>query len=197
MIRKLYGKAQEEAMIWLRVAEDVARRSLCLRQKCGAVIVSSGNDMLGFGYNSPPNDKKLEKCLKDEIKEAIINAIKNDKEIKITNPTCCLHAEERAVLNALENKTDPCAKKEDLFKGSCIYYVSLGKDDNMMPSGRPWCTRCSTLALDIGISEWCMFHAEGVWKLGQGAYLYSTIEYNEVSFNYHKPSLDDSFVCKK
>jgi dCMP deaminase len=39
---------------WLRVAEAVARRSLCVRAEVGAVVVGPGNRVVATGYNGPP-----------------------------------------------------------------------------------------------------------------------------------------------
>lgn len=40
---------------WLQVARTVAQRSLCERDKVGAVIVSKTNRLLETGYNGPPS----------------------------------------------------------------------------------------------------------------------------------------------
>lgn len=39
---------------WMQVARTVAQRSLCERDKVGAVIVSKTNRLLETGYNGPP-----------------------------------------------------------------------------------------------------------------------------------------------
>lgn len=39
---------------WLEVAATVAKRSLCDRDKVGAVIVNSSNRIVATGYNGPP-----------------------------------------------------------------------------------------------------------------------------------------------
>lgn len=39
---------------WLNVAEVVARRSLCVRDQVGAVIVDARNRIVATGYNGPP-----------------------------------------------------------------------------------------------------------------------------------------------
>ena len=39
---------------WLSVARTIARRSLCSRDKVGAVIVSATNRLLETAYNGPP-----------------------------------------------------------------------------------------------------------------------------------------------
>lgn len=40
---------------WLTVARTVAQRSLCERDKVGAVVVSKSNRLLETGYNGPPS----------------------------------------------------------------------------------------------------------------------------------------------
>lgn len=40
--------------IWLRVADDVSNRSLCIRAQVGAVIVDTQNRIISTGYNGPP-----------------------------------------------------------------------------------------------------------------------------------------------
>ena len=39
---------------WLQVAQVVAERSLCIRRKVGAVIVTADNRPVSIGYNGPP-----------------------------------------------------------------------------------------------------------------------------------------------
>jgi dCMP deaminase len=39
---------------WLNVADVVARRSLCVRDQVGAVIVNVSNRIVATGYNGPP-----------------------------------------------------------------------------------------------------------------------------------------------
>lgn len=40
---------------WLEVANVVAKRSLCVRDQVGAVIVSATNRIISTGYNGPPS----------------------------------------------------------------------------------------------------------------------------------------------
>ena len=40
---------------WLEVANVVAKRSLCVRDQVGAVIVSTANRIISTGYNGPPS----------------------------------------------------------------------------------------------------------------------------------------------
>ena len=73
-----------------------ALKSTCLRSKCGSVIIKNGK-IIGKGFNSPPkNLESQRKCLQ------------NKKEIdeKVADKTYCVHAEQRAIINALENNSD-------------------------------------------------------------------------------------------
>jgi len=140
---------------------SIAANSLCLRSKCGAKIVNNfdGNHIdLGAGFNSPPGNKKLEKCLKDELPEDF----KSDK-------TCCVHAEQRAIKNAINNYG------EKMLDGSTIYFARLDLNDKLLYAGKPYCTICSKEALDAGIKNWVLLHKEGF-------YSYDADEYNEISF---------------
>lgn len=184
--------------MWFDHARECAVKSLCLRGKCGAIIVGKNFTILGIGWNSPPNNVPPTVCRKDAIKQAIIRGIKEGKEVKIHNATCCVHAEERAIINALENKPSDYIDAEDLFEGSSLYFVAIDEKGNIKPSGHPWCTRCSNLALDVGIEKWYIYHAENVWSLGKGIYVYSAFEYNEVSFEYHLGGdLQEKFIPKR
>lgn len=44
---------------WMNVAMVVAERSLCDRDKVGAVVVSAGNRIVDTGYNGPPRGMPL------------------------------------------------------------------------------------------------------------------------------------------
>jgi hypothetical protein len=59
--------------------------------------------------------------------------------------------------------------------GSRLYFIRLGEDGKKSPAGKPYCTICSKMALDSGISEFVLWHKEGIC-------VYDTEEYNELSF---------------
>jgi len=119
--------------------------------------------IIGEGYNSKPCNE-IGKCTKDEVSPLF----KSDR-------TCCVHAEQRAIMDALE-------RNPDQLPGSTIYYLRL--DNNNIPtfSGEPYCTICSKMALDVGISKFVLY-------LKQGWTDYDTKYYNDLSFNYGKPRL--------
>lgn len=139
----------------------VAKLSTCKRSKCGSVIVKKyyerETEIIAEGYNSMPCDETGE-CFKDSLP----SNFKSDK-------TCCVHAEQRAILDALE-------KGQDLL-ATDIYFIRLDENDNPIPAGEPYCTICSKMALDVGISRFVLWHKEG-WTS------YDTKYYNELSFKY-------------
>ena len=139
-------------------AAKLALNSECLKDKCGSVIVHN-NQIIGRGFNSPPGDKSIEYCLKETLPEDF----KSEKH-------CCIHAEQRAVMDALKNY--PNLKK---YKDTRIYFTRADKDGKILMSGRPYCTICSKMALDAGIKEWALRHNLGI-------FVYGAEEYNSTSF---------------
>ena len=141
-------------------AGKVAEQALCLRDKCGAVVVSSC-EIIGRGYNAPPlDDIENRKCHLDLV---MSQKPKSDR-------TCCLHAEWRAILEAV---------KTDTIIGSTLYFVRVDEEGNLKQSnGVPYCTVCSRLALDTGIAYF------GLWTK-DGAKMFPTKEYNEISYQFH------------
>jgi deoxycytidylate deaminase len=144
--REYFNKAREEAL-----------KSLCLRSKCGTVIVKD-DFVLGKGTNSPPGNKKLERCIKDSL----------PKDFK-SDGTCCIHSEQRAIDDAL------CKFGRERIKGSTLYFTRINGDMSIIPVGKPYCTICSKIALDVGVSKWVLFHEDGFYE-------YDAEEYNKLSF---------------
>ena len=155
-MRYLIGEEKKESLYYINKAKNIAVKSSCLRSMSGAIIVKN-EKIIGKGYNSPPKDEILLECLKDKLP----NNFKSDK-------TCCVHAEQRAILDIL--------KKEDL-KNSRLYYIRLDLNNNIIKAEEPYCTICSKLCLDSGISEFVLYKKDGIA-------LYDTYEYNDLSFKY-------------
>ena len=150
---------------WFLEAEKVAQDGLCARAKCGAVIVSRDGQLIGRGYNAPPRDDLANaKC------RAEFDRTKKSKY----DITCCVHAEWRAIADALATHSDEIA-------GSSLYYVRLGDDGKLRHSGEPFCTVCSRLALDHGIAKFGLWHESGI-------VMYDAQDYNERSYSYHTPA---------
>ncbi|MBN2094818.1 MAG: hypothetical protein JW727_02120 [Candidatus Aenigmarchaeota archaeon] len=159
-MRYLEGEERKEAERMLHEAEKLALLSTCLRSRCGSVIVRDGK-IIGSGYNSPPLDRKLEFCIKDKLPKDF----KSDK-------TCCIHAEQRAIMDALRRNSEK-------LSGSRLYFIRLDEKGKGAFAGKPYCTICSKMALDAGISEFVLWHKEGIC-------VYETEEYNKLSFEYRE-----------
>lgn len=139
-----------------------AQKALCLRSKCGSVVVLN-DEIIGRGYNAPPQDDITKrKC--GLIYSTTQRKPKSDR-------TCCVHAEQRAIIDALVNHKD--------LTGSRLYFARLDAQGNLQKSGEPYCTVCSRLALDNGVAYFGLWHESGIR-------MYDTKEYNDLSYAYHQ-----------
>ncbi len=163
----LSGKEEKIALEYIAKAAEVAQKATCERSKCGSIIVQSG-EIIGVGYNSPPgNLESQRRC----------SYSKDSYHKKVTDKTCCVHAEQRAIMDALK-------RNPDKLKGSTLYFIRLDKEGNPSRAGEPYCTICSKMALDVGIAEFVLWHKNGVC-------VYNTEEYNTISYQYGLQSLLD------
>ncbi|HVA82891.1 MAG TPA: hypothetical protein VNF06_01880 [Candidatus Aquilonibacter sp.] len=156
----LSGAEDLEAQGYLVEAADAAFDATCQRHKCGSVIVKD-NRIIGKGFNSPPKELESQR------------RCGNEKELynkRVTDKTCCVHAEQRAIMDALRNHPNEIV-------GSRIYFTRFDERDLPTRSGRPYCTICSKMALDVGIAEFVLWHQDGIC-------VYGTEEYNTLSFEY-------------
>ena len=161
-MRILSGAERDIALELIATVAYVARSSTCERSKCGSVIVN-GNKLIGIGFNSPPrNIESQRRC----------SIPKRSYHDKVTDKTCCVHAEERAIINALT--TNP-----EEVEGSRLYFVRLDENGKPSRAGEPYCTKCSKLALDVGIAEFVLWRDEGIC-------VYDTEEYNNISYEFGK-----------
>ena len=158
----------KDAEQWLTAAAEAAKKALCGRASCGSVIVKNGQ-IIGEGYNAPPqDDAQHQRCDK---KHELKPGFKSDR-------TCCVHAEQRAVMDALK-------RGEDL-SGSTLYFCRVDEAGNRLPSGHPYCTICSKMALDAGVSFWVLEHPEDFDDPERcGPTCYEAGYYNELSFDYN------------
>ena len=140
---------------------NMAEKSTCHRSKCGSIIITENGSVIGFGYNSMPCNVEAD-CFKDSLAPGF----KSDK-------TCCVHAEQRAIMNAMKFHPDD-------INGSLLLFIRLDENGKPKHSGEPYCTICSKFALDAGISKFALWHKEG-WTA------YDTDYYNELSFQYGQP----------
>ena len=111
-MRKLEGKEEEEAKRYMQQAADIAKSATCSRSRCGSMIVKE-DKIIGQGFNSPPGEKDSQKRC---------DASKDSYHKKVTDKTCCIHAEQRAIMDALRN--NPSALQD-----SVLYFIRLDKDE--------------------------------------------------------------------
>ena len=160
-MRFLSGEEEKKALEYITKSASIALKSRCGRSRCGSVIVKQ-DEIIGIGFNSPPGYlESQERC----------EYSKKDYNQKVTDKTCCIHAEQRAIIDALR-------KNPDKIFDSRLYFIRL--DDKGLPSraGKPYCTICSKMALDVGIGEFVLWHEQGIC-------VYDTEEYNNLSFNFN------------
>ena len=157
----LSGSEEAEALRFIDKAVEVAKMATCERAKCGSIIVKT-NTIIGKGFNSPPgNLESQRKC----------SCSKDSYDKKVTDKTCCVHAEQRAIIDSLKRHNSG-------LKGSRMYFIRM-ENNKPVNAKEPYCTHCSKLALDVGISEFVLLKDEGVC-------VYDTEEYNLLSFNFGK-----------
>ncbi len=145
---------------FLDKAVEVAKNSTCKRSKCGSIIVKD-NEIIGKGFNSPPGNLESQRRCDNS---------KDSYNKKVTDKTCCVHAEQRAIMDALKNNSEK-------IKNSTLYFIRLGENDTKSFAGKPYCTICSKMALDVGIKFFVLLHEEGIKK-------YPIEEYNDLSYDY-------------
>ncbi len=156
----LSGEEEKEAFGYVNKAAKVARLASCERSKCGSVIVKA-SEIIGSGFNSPPgNSENQRRC----------SCKKNSYHKKVTDKTCCVHAEQRAIMDAL-------AKNPGKLVGSRLYFIRLDSTEKPSMAGEPYCTMCSKMALDAGVAEFVLWREEGVC-------VYGAEEYNTLSFRF-------------
>ena len=159
----LIGTQEAEAIPWMNGAAEMAKGALCLRAKCGTVIVKDGI-IIGKGYNAPPLDKEENRTC-----NASFGSGKPGYD-----QTCCMHAEWRAIADALR-------KNPTQLEGSKLYFTRVDDDGEIKKSGDPFCTTCSRWALDVGIDQFILWHEDGIQE-------YPTDQYNRLSYQYIPPA---------
>ena len=95
-MRHLTDNEEQQAQGYMSKAVEMALQASCQRIRCGCVIVEH-DEIIGSGFNSPPGEKENQRrCAND----------KNIYHKKVTDKTCCVHAEQRAIMNALIDNPD-------------------------------------------------------------------------------------------
>ena len=143
-------------------AQKIAQQATCSRAKCGSVIVSTDGEVIGRGFNAPPNNDESQRMCDVTL----------DKTIKQNNDkTCCVHAEWNAIIDALKHHGDK-------IDGSTLYFMRVGEDGEFTEAGDPYCTVCSRLALESGVKTF------GLWN--EGPEMIDTNTYNQKSYAYFR-----------
>jgi len=81
-----------------------------------------------------------------------------------------MHAEWRAIMDALR-------RNPNKISGSKLYFTRIGENGEIKKSGKPYCTVCSRLTLDAGISYFLLWHEGGICE-------YPANEYDKLSRSY-------------
>lgn len=155
----LTGDKLYEAEQRMYKAAEVAKGAKCLRALCGTVIVKDG-EIIGTWYNTLPGDEAPTCCMKKDRPAGF----KSDA-------WCCIHAEQRAIMNALY-------EHREKIQGSTLYFTRIHEDGSILYAWKPFCTICSKMALDSGVGTFVLWHEHGIIA-------YDTKEYNDISFAYN------------
>lgn len=162
---------EKEALRWFDEAATAAANSLCLRAKCGSVIVKNGK-IIGKGFNSPPQNRtENRRCLNEY---EIPGGFRHDR-------TCCIHAEQRAIEDAVRHGRDTSSAR--------IYFVALDENGSKIKAKDLKCTICSRAVLDAGISEFALYCEDSVR-------VYDSVEFDRLSYAYKTPLVNESLQYK-
>ena len=111
---------------FMKIAEDVATRSTCLRRQVGAVIVKDKR-ILTTGYNGVPSG--ISHCTENSCLRTKLN-IPSGERVELCRG---LHAEQNAIIQA-------------------AYYGISVKDAKIYITHKP-CSMCTKMLINSGISE--------------------------------------------
>ena len=142
-------------------AAEIAKNATCERSKCWCVIVKNWK-IIWTWFNSPA------KWLESQRR------CRNDKDLynkKVTDKTCCIHAEQRAIIDSLKNFPDE-------IEWADLYFTRIDQNWEIKKSWEPYCTICSKFALESWIKYF--FLRQGKWIIK-----YDTEEYNDISYKYN------------
>lgn len=155
----LQNEQEKAAIGWMNNAAKIAQKALCFKAKCGTIIIKD-DEIIGVGYNAPPLDRE---------EYRMCNRLLGRGKPKY-DQTCCVHAEWRAIMDALR-------RNPEKIIDSKLYFIRVDETGNIKKSGKPYCTVCSRLALDSGVGSFLLWHVEGICE-------YSTDEYDHLSYEY-------------
>ena len=130
-------------LYYLNIAEEVARRSTCLRRRYGAVIVNH-DEIVSTGYNGAPRGET--NCIDRQFcKREQMNVPKGERyELCVS-----VHAEANAIISAA---------RRDMIGGT-IYITGLETDESYANPAP--CIMCRRLIVNAGITH-CIGMVNGV-----------------------------------
>lgn len=159
-MKRVEGLELESIRPFFEAAAAVARKATCRNGHCGSVVIQAG-EIIGEGYNGPAFDDDANRTC-DNVYDLAAKP-KFDK-------TCCTHAEWRAILDA-------CKRNAERIDGSVLYFMRVDNTGGFTDAGDPYCTTCSRLTLESGISGFALWNQDG-------ADIYDAAEYNKKSYAY-------------
>ena len=121
---------------FLNIAQEVGKRSTCLRRHYGAIIVKD-NIIVSTGYNGAPRGEA--NCIDTGLCERERLHIPKGERYELC---VAVHGEQNAIINA-----DPLR-----MKGSTIYIVGVNVADGSYASGAP-CLMCRRMIKNAQIDK--------------------------------------------
>lgn len=132
--RRIMVKRISKDMYYLGIAEQVAKRSTCLRRNYGAVIVNN-DEIVSTGYNGAPRGET--NCIDCGFCEREACGVPKGERYELC---VAVHAEQNAIISA--------ARKE--MVGGTIYIVGLEAKDGSYANPAP-CLICRRMIVNAGI----------------------------------------------
>jgi len=121
---------------FLNIAQEVGKRSTCLRRRYGAIIVKD-NIIVSTGYNGAPRGE--DNCIDTEICERERLHVPKGERYELC---VAVHAEQNAIING-----DPLKMKD-----ATIYIVGVNVADGSLASGEP-CLLCRRMIKNAQIKK--------------------------------------------
>ena len=152
---------------YMEIAWEEAKKAKCKKSHFGAVIVKGGK-VISTEHNAPVDEKECSICLR--LKHGLGSG-------KGSELCYSVHAEQRALLNALKNRKN--------IEGGVMYIGHLKNGEIKKFSGKPFCTICSKLIAASGLKGVMLYNGDNYVFL-------SSKEFHDESFKtvieyYSKP----------
>lgn len=140
----------EKTDYYLSIAEQVAKRSTCLRRQYGAVIVKN-DEIIATGYNGAARGEKnccdVGECWRES------NGIPHGEQYE---KCVAVHAEQNAIISA---------SRQEMI-GSVLYLAGFENGEKMKSGVKP-CKICSRMLVNAGI--YAVVSVDGIIWIGETA----------------------------